>query len=108
IDGDRVLEVPQQDVHRWRDVGHLRDHLLVGEVQEMNHPGRLEGDLANRLRGVDREGLEEVAGVAQNGSPSRGKRSVPSRSKDARKRLNATGSAMPTRVSHPTTSPRRP
>ena len=60
-----VLEVAEQDVDLGRDVGHLRDHLLVREVQEVDHPGGLEGDLARRLGGVDREGLEEVAGVAQ-------------------------------------------
>ena len=37
----------------------------VREVQEVDHPRWLEGDLARRLGGVDREGLEEVAGVAQ-------------------------------------------
>ena len=63
-----VLEVAEQDVDLRRDVGHLRDHFLVGEVQEVDHPGRLEGDLARRLGGVDGEGLEEVAGVAQCGS----------------------------------------
>ena len=45
--------------------GDLGDHLLVGEVQEVDHPGGLEGDLAGRLGRVDGEWLEEVAGVAQ-------------------------------------------
>jgi hypothetical protein len=38
IDGHGVLEVAQQDVDRGCDVGHLGDHLLVGEVQEVDHP----------------------------------------------------------------------
>src|SRR6185437_7370719 len=33
------------------------------------HPRGLEGDLADRLGGVDRERLEEVSGAAQGGSP---------------------------------------
>ena len=48
--------------------GDLRDHLRVGEVEEVDHPGGLEGDLPRGLGGADREGLEEVAGVAQGGS----------------------------------------
>ena len=60
-----VLEVAEQDVHLGGDVGDLRDHLLVREVEEVDHPGGLERDLARGLGGVDREGLEEVAGVAQ-------------------------------------------
>ena len=69
IDGHRVLEVAEQDVHGGGDVGDLGHHLLVREVQEVDHPGGLEGDLARRLGGVDGEGLEEVAGVTQVGSP---------------------------------------
>ena len=69
VDRDRVLEVAEQDVDGGRDVGHLGDHLLVGEVQEVDHPGGFEGDLASRLGGADGEGLEEVSGVAQVGSP---------------------------------------
>ncbi len=65
----RVLEVAQQDVHLGGDVGDLRDHLLVREVEEVDHPGGLEGDLPRGLGGVDREGLEEVSGVAQGWSP---------------------------------------
>ncbi len=49
------------------DLRHLGDHLLVGEVEEVDHPGGLEWDLAHRLGGVDGEGLEEVAGVSQVG-----------------------------------------
>jgi hypothetical protein len=60
-----VLEVAQQDVDRRRDVGHLGDHLLVGEVEEVDHPRGLERDLARRLGRVDGEWLEEVSGVAQ-------------------------------------------
>ena len=60
-----VLEVAEQDVDLGRDVGHLGDHLLIGEVEEVDHPGRLERDLAGRLGSADGEGLEEVTGVAQ-------------------------------------------
>jgi hypothetical protein len=31
----------------------------------MDHPRGLEGDLAGRIRGPDRQGLEEIAGVSQ-------------------------------------------
>jgi acyl dehydratase len=61
---DRVLEVAEQDVHVGRDLRRLGDHLLVREVEEMDHPRGLDGDLAEGRRGVYREGLEEVAGVS--------------------------------------------
>ena len=60
---DRVLEVAEQDVGLLRHVGHLRRHLLVRGVEEMDHPRGLERDLAWRVRRADRQGLEEVAGV---------------------------------------------
>ena len=59
-----VLEVAEQDVGLPRDVGRLGGHLLVREVEEMDHPRGLEGDLAERLGGVDRERLEEVTWVS--------------------------------------------
>ena len=68
VDRHRVLEVAEQDVHGRRDVGHLRDHLLVGEVEEMDHPRGLERDLEQRRGGADRERLSEVTGVSQSSS----------------------------------------
>ena len=44
--------------------GSLGDHLLVGEVEEVDHPRGRERDLAERLGRADGEGLEEVAGVS--------------------------------------------
>ena len=64
IDRHRVLEVAEQDVDGRRDVGHLGDHLLVGEVEEVDHPRRLERDLEDRIGGADRQWLAEVAGVS--------------------------------------------
>src|SRR6185312_2829557 len=68
IDRYRVLQVSEQDVHGRRDVGDLRDHLLVGEVQEMDHPRGLERDLQDRRGGADRERLSEVTRVSQSSS----------------------------------------
>ena len=68
VDRYRVLEVAEQDVHGRRDVGHLRDHLLVGEVQEVDHPRGLERDLQERRGGADRKRLSEVTGVSQSSS----------------------------------------
>ena len=65
VDRHGVLEVAEQDVDRRRDVGHLGDHLLVGEVQEVDHPRGLEGNLARRFGRADREGLVEGSGIAQ-------------------------------------------
>ena len=47
-----------------RDVGGLGDHLLVGEVQEVDHPRGPERDLGRRCGRPDGQRLEEVAGVA--------------------------------------------
>ena len=47
-----------------RDVGGLGGHLLVREVEEVDHPRGLERDLAERLGGADCERLEEVAWVS--------------------------------------------
>jgi hypothetical protein len=66
---DGILEVAEQDVHLRGEDRRLLDHFRVREVHEVDHPGRLEGDLARRLGSVDGEGLEEVSGVAQVGSP---------------------------------------
>ena len=65
VDRDRVLEVAEQDVGLLGDVGRLGDHLLVREVEEVDHPRRLDGDLAQRLGRADRLRLEEVSGVSQ-------------------------------------------
>jgi hypothetical protein len=64
VDRDGVLEVAEQDV---RLLGHVRDlcpHLLVRGVEEVDHPRRPDGDLAQGLRRVDRERVEEVSGVS--------------------------------------------
>ena len=68
IDGDRVLEVAEQDVGLLGDLGRLGDHLLVGEVEEVDHPRGLDRDLAQRLRCADRQRVKEVSGVSQ-GAP---------------------------------------
>ena len=64
VDRHRVLEVAEQDVGLGRDVGGLGHHLLVGEVEEVDHPRRLEGDLGQRIGRPDGLGLEEVARIA--------------------------------------------
>src|SRR6188474_746995 len=64
VDRNRVLEVAEQDVCLGCDIGRLGDHLLVGEVQEVDHPRGLDGDLTQRLGGADRLRLEEVSGVS--------------------------------------------
>ena len=64
VDRDRVLEVAEQDVGLLGDAGRLFDHLLVGEVEEVDHPRGLDRDLAQRLGGADRLRLEEVSGVS--------------------------------------------
>ena len=68
VDRDGVLEVAEQDVGFLRDGARLGDHLLVREVEEVDHPRGLDGDLAQRLGGADRLGQEEVAWVSQ-GAP---------------------------------------
>ena len=70
VDRHGVLQIAEHDVHRGRDVGHLGEHLLVGEVEEMDHARGPDGDLPHGFGGVDREGLEEGAGVAHDGKPS--------------------------------------
>ena len=62
VDRHGVLEVAEQDVHLRGDVGDLGDHLLVGEVEEVDHPRGPEGNLARGLRGADRERLKKSLG----------------------------------------------
>ena len=57
---DRVLEVAQQHVHLRSDIGHLRRHLRIARVEEVNHPRRSERNLARRLRRTESERLEEI------------------------------------------------
>ena len=64
VDGDGILEVAEQDVDRRGDVRHLGDHLLVGEVEKVNHPRGPERDVAHRLRGADGQRVEEGSRVA--------------------------------------------
>ena len=64
VDRDRVLEVAEQDVGLGRDVGRLADHLLVGEVEEVDHPAGPDGDLPERFGGADGERCQEGTGVA--------------------------------------------
>jgi hypothetical protein len=84
VDRDRVLEVAEQDVGLAGDARRLFDHLLVREVEEVDHPRRGHGDLAKGLGGADRLGLEEVSWVSHgrksNGRGDRGGRAgaVPS------------------------------
>src|SRR5215213_358370 len=70
VDRDGVLEVAQQDVHLGRDVGRLGDHLLVREVEEVDHPRGPDGDFPDRLRGADCERLEEVSRVSHSAPES--------------------------------------
>ena len=64
VDRHGVLEVAQQDVDRRRDVGHLGHHLLVGEIEEVDHPGGLERYFQHRRRSTDGERFSEVTGVS--------------------------------------------
>jgi hypothetical protein len=70
VDRDRVLEVAEQDVHLRRQVGRLGHHLLVREVEEVDHPRRREGDLREGLGSAHGQRLEEVSGVAHGLQPS--------------------------------------
>jgi hypothetical protein len=60
---DGVLEVSEEDVRLRRDVRRLCGHLLVREVEEVDHPRGLQRDLGRRVRGSDRERLGELAGI---------------------------------------------
>ena len=64
VDRHGVLEVAEQDVDRRRDVGHLGHHLLVREVEEVDHARGFERDLEHRRRRADGQGLSEVTGVS--------------------------------------------
>ena len=59
---DRVLEVAEQDVGLLGHVRHLRRHLLVRGVEEMDHPRGLERDLAWRIGRADARGLKKSRG----------------------------------------------
>jgi hypothetical protein len=65
VGGDRVLEVAEQDVGLLDHVGDLGDHLRVRRVEEVDHPRGLDRHLEHRVGCADREGLGEVAWVAQ-------------------------------------------
>ena len=54
----------------------LGDHLLVGGVEEVDHPRRQERDLPDRLGRADGEGLEEVSGVSHEGLDAIGRAAV--------------------------------
>ena len=64
LDGDRVLEVAEQDVGLLGQVGQLGDDLLVARVEEVDHPRRGHGNLEQRVGRADGEGLGEVTGIA--------------------------------------------
>ena len=64
LDRNGVLEVAEQDVGLLRHIGDLRRHLLVRGVEEVDHPGGAEGDLAQGLGRVEGQRFEEVAGVS--------------------------------------------
>ncbi len=64
VDRDRVLEVAEQDVGRLRHVRHLRRHLLVRGVEEVDHPRGAERHLGDGIGRADGKGLHEVAGVS--------------------------------------------
>ena len=68
VDRDGVLEVAEQDVGLLDHVRDLGAHLLVGRVEEMDHPRGLEGDLVRRFRRPDRQRLEEVSWVSHEGN----------------------------------------
>ena len=63
LDRHGVLEVAEQDVDLLGDVGRLGDHLLVGEVEEVDHPRRRHGILERRVGRADGQRLEEGSGV---------------------------------------------
>ena len=76
LDRHGVLEVAEEDVDLLGDVGRLGDHLLVGEVEEMDHPRRRHGDLAERIGGAHRERLQKGTGVTQGDGLQRRSRSL--------------------------------
>ena len=64
IGRDRVLQIAQQNVRRS---GHIRqpgEHLLAGRIEEMDHPRRGHGDLANGVGRADGQRREVGARVA--------------------------------------------
>ena len=65
VDRHGVLEVAQKDVGLLGDVGQLGPHLLVGGVEEMDHPRGDERDLLDGVRSSDGERQPELAGVSQ-------------------------------------------
>ena len=64
---DGVLEVAEQDVGTCGQLGQLGDHVLVGGVEEMDHPRRRHGDLGERGRARRGQRLQEGPGVAHWG-----------------------------------------
>ncbi len=60
---DGVFQVAEENVDLGGNVGHLRSHLFVGWIEEMDHPRRREGDLPQRLRGPDGQRFEKVLWV---------------------------------------------
>ena len=64
LDRDGVLEVAEEDIGLRGQVGQLADDLLVGGVEEVDHPRRRDRDLERRIGGADGEGLGEVAWVS--------------------------------------------
>jgi hypothetical protein len=65
IRGDGILQVAEEDVRLLDHVRDLGDHLLVRGVEKMDHPRRLDGNLHEWLRRVDRERMAKEAWVSQ-------------------------------------------
>ncbi len=60
---DGVLEVAEDDVDLLRDIRHLGRHLRVRRIEEVDHPRRAEGDLAQRRGGAEGQRREEGSGI---------------------------------------------
>ena len=69
---DGVLEVAEEYVDLADHAGDLRGHLLVAGVEEVDRSARAGRDLAERIRGTDRERGEEVLGAAHAADASSG------------------------------------
>jgi hypothetical protein len=65
VDGNRVLEVAEDDVRLLGDVGQLADDLLVRRVEEVDHPRRPERHVDDGRRCAHTQWLSEVARVSQ-------------------------------------------
>ena len=68
---NRILEIAEQHVGLGGQLGDLGRHLRVGGIEEVNHPRRAKGDLPQRLRGTQCQGLKEVFCASHGCTPTR-------------------------------------